>query len=290
MKKNKTDRIIKERILITFTLLVIVISMSVGYAYYSEELKIAANIELTGTSLMIKNSKVSAYENAYNEEIRYGVLDDEYNLNIKQIFKFTESSSMNSVSNYISYTYTLVNLTSESLVFTGIDSLNETEINLNEPIIEGIKEGEVLKSSEERVITITYYSKEKLEQEYYIESSLNLLFTNDLNYETTSVVTMVAPNEITVTELIPINLELLSTYSYSLYYKVICDNDLFELVDANGNIINESFIIGSGITEDLTIYLRLKDDTSLNAPLTVKLYIENLDEERIAEASILIIL
>lgn len=272
---------IKQRVLVTFLMLIAIVSMTIGYAVYSEELKIMANITLdSDVGFSLVSVEVEDDLNALNEEISIQDNDDELILNSKQVFTFITSLENDSLSNYIIYRFNLRNMTDKDYMFSSLDVAitNDGELVLDNPILMGMSEGDILASGETKDVTLTYFSSEAILDDIKITANTNFIFTDDLDYEVTSnIVSSISDDVNTLNEdnIGSFKLELMSTFSYSTYYSVILDDENFIMVDQNGNELDKQYIIKSGVNTSEEIFIRLKDGIILTDEVKVMINIKD---------------
>lgn len=275
--KNNTGNIIKQRIILSIIVVVLILSMSVGYALYNEELSLLGRVSFEyDDSLVIGEVSVSESVNAYNEEVVYNEFI-ENTLESTQTFRFTSSKESDSLANYIVYHFKITNLSEDSYVFTGIDSLIEVDGDyvINTPILSGISDGEVISSGESVAFELTYYHDERLDEDISINASVSFNFDTNLDYESTAnVAASLDVQEASFQDgIAKVRVDLISTYDYALYYTFSLSDDNYMLVDYEGNALNQKYILLSGVTTSEEIYIKASNDTEMKKDISVEISI-----------------
>jgi len=141
--------------IITILFILISVSLTVGYGFYSKSLGYSSSVATSEPGLLIF-SVASSDEN--NTEFLSGTKEKVSTSNGINLTSDVDFNIKNSSSSSITITYTIINQSSGSYTYNGYEFSNDATLTgLPVPYVEGITQGDVLAPYQTKTVTVTYY-------------------------------------------------------------------------------------------------------------------------------------
>lgn len=281
--KNKLRIIFKRSsIIVSLALVILVASMSIGYAFYSEELSAigAINLDVTSNIDCIATNLANTDNNNTNY-IDSNFVNQEYK-NKSIITSKVYGSFDSGQGDYMTMVIKIKNVSSKQQTLTEFASSTTINgINLSQPRLLNLVVGDVLEPNESRDVKVIYYYNDRINTQTSFEAEFKLIF-EDGN------VSVTRPSMIgrmdngtfeTDNGTISSIVNIANGFSVSVKYYLRLDNTdgSVSLVDGSNNSSSYSSILAQGTNEDRTIYFKV-DFGSLES-VSTKLYIETENGE-----------
>lgn len=285
MKKNRkfnySKTFKKQRFLIALVMGIAVISMSVGYALYNEELKLEGEVAIeVPNEVMIYSLGVGELNDATIGDIVYRTTDGEdyKSLDSELEFDFKASSKEGLYSSSITYIYEIVNLgtsdyTYSEFLFNGNMSNNGS---LNAPIIKGISAGDVISSRETKYVYVTYYYPSDLSDDISINVESSFIFKNgDVDVPKGDIATSIDKTnlELSDSNMADVNIDVMNLFDSSIIYEIKLSNSNVSLTNSSGNSKDYNYIINSGATNEHHVYLKVNDGVDVSNDVITDIYV-----------------
>lgn len=292
MKKNRkfnySKTFKKQRILIAAVMGILLISMSVGYALYNEELKLEGEVVIEiPNGVMIYSLGVSDVGTTAVGDIVYRTTEgsDSLSLDSDLDFEFQAAEKDGLYSSYITYVYEIVNLgiddyTYQEFMFNGDMSNNGT---LRAPVIEGIKPGDVISSRNTKFVKVTYYYPNDLNSDVSVKVESSFVFKEgNIDVAEGSLRTSIDKTEAEVNDsnMADFNIDVMNLFDSSIIYEIRLSNSDVVLTNSSGTAKDYKDIINSGATNEHHVYLKVKDGVDLSNDLTTDIYVLTDSGER----------
>ena len=269
----------KQRILVSAFLLILICSMSFGYALYYTELSLAGDITLVDTAgikpvnLNVKETNTtpgdSSYHRTYNDT----------STNVVVNFKGTFNSY-----SFIEYDLKVTNYSSfQTYYYDGLTYSGELRNNSGNtqhmiaPLISGIKAGDAILPGESKTITFRYLYFGYLNGSYNYDNETIFRFVTDLSSVTIpSLATTLGTTEFQLDQdtLSGTTLHVLNLYDSSVGFKLKAENNQVEIIDQNGNLSDYQSLLDTNGETDINFYIRVKDGVEDYESMTSDLYLE----------------
>lgn len=275
--QNKLRIIFKHSsIIVSLVLVVLVASMSIGYAFYSEELSAigAINLDVTSNIDCIATNLANTDNNNTNY-IDSNFVNQEYK-NKSIITSKVYGSFDSGQGDYMTMVIKIKNVSSKQQTLTEFASSTTINgINLSQPRLLNLVVGDVLEPNESRDVKVIYYYNDKIDAQTFFEAEFKLIF-EDGNVSVTRP-SMIGKMDNGTFETdngtISSIVNIANGFSVSVKYYLRLDNTdgSVSLVDGSNNSSSYSSILAQGTNEDRTIYFKV-DFGSLES-VSTKLYI-----------------
>ena len=283
--KNKLRIIFKcPSIIVSLVLILLVTTMSIGYAFYSSELStiglinidIDSNVDCIATSLTNENNKNTTYiSSSYTNQEHNG----------KSIITSNVYGTFNSGSgDYMTMIIKIKNVSSVEQTF--VDFSNSSSLNSNanflpQPRMLNLVIGDVLKPNESRDVKVIYYYKDKISDQNSFEANFRFVFEDGkVNVNVPNLVGVIDDSDFLVeNEYFNSNVSIANNFDVSVKYYLRVDNKdgSVGLVDASHKESSYSSILDAGANEKRPIYFKV--DLGTKTSVTTKLYIETENGE-----------
>lgn len=271
----------KQRFLIALFMGIAVISMSIGYALYNEELRLEGEVAIeVPDEVVIYSLGVDDMNYATLGDTVYRTTDgDNYkSLDSELEFDFKESSKDGLYSSYITYLYEIVNLSSEDytyseFVFSGDISNGDT---LYAPIIDGISAGDVISSRETKYVKVTYYYPSDLDSDISLNVDSSFIFMEgDVEVAKGDIATSIDKTnlELNDSNMADVNIDVMNLFDSSIIYDVKLSNSDVSLTNSSGTSKSYNYIINSGATNEHHVYLKVNDGVDVSNDIITDIYI-----------------
>ena len=269
----------KQRILVSAFLLIIICSMSFGYALYYTELSLAGDITLVDTAGIKPVSLNIAETNTTAGDYSYHRTYSETSTNVVVNCKGTYNSY-----SYIEYALKVTNYSStqtyyyDGLTYSGEfkNSRGNTQ-TMSAPMLSGIKPGDAIAPGESKTINFRYLYFGTLNGSYIYDNETIFRFVTDFSSITIpSLATTLGETEFQLEQDTPADttLHVLNLYDTSVGFKLKAENDQVEIIDQNGNLSDYQSLLNAGAETDIHFYLRVKDGNEDYESMTSDLYLE----------------
>lgn len=273
LKSLNSSIYMKQRLIVTAFIIMVVASMSVGYAIYYEELNASSIVILEApVNIQIYDAEVISSVSATDkgsvmtwEETSNGI-----KLVVDTNVHFA-SSSWGGANPTITYQYTIANLSHHAYTFTNMTYSSEITsgyANIGDPVISGMVAGTVLDPGEELVFTASVTMGSILgisyEKDAIIHIELNFTEgTSDVNIGT--VESSLSETELLIEDdnIADVTVNLLNIYGYSVNYELVSNNANVTFVDSNGNATTYGGTLEDGGIAVHDIYLKVADGVDL---------------------------
>lgn len=281
--KNKLRIIFKRSsIIVSLALVILVASMSIGYAFYSEELSAigAINLDVTSNIDCIATNLANTDNNNTNY-IDSNFVNQEYK-NKSIITSKVYGSFDSGQGDYMTMVIKIKNVSSKQQTLTEFASSTTINgINLSQPRLLNLVVGDVLEPNESRDVKVIYYYNDRINTQTSFEAEFKLIF-EDGN------VSVTRPSMIgrmdngtfeTDNGTISSIVNIANGFSVSVKYYLRLDNTdgSVNLVDSSNKASNYSSILAEGTNEDRNIYFKV--DFGSQDSISTKLYIETENGE-----------
>lgn len=256
-KKNNPEKI---SVLVTLIFVIIISSMSVGFALYSKLLNIGGDltfkkigkIELTRIDY-ISSSNVSEHSTPTFEGM---------SANFNVVFRKAEDSETDEFN--IIYEVELTNGYYKEYVFRGFDfnpnitSSSSGDTAILKLDVDGVANGDVLNPGETKTFRlILTLETNNVNGQYTTDVGTEVDATEE-NQDEGSIVATTTPSTGDLRdpkELAEFNVEVINTFSYEREFRLLSSNSNFIITDSSGNTIN-SLRIAANSTEEYTVYIK----------------------------------
>jgi hypothetical protein len=269
-----------DNILVTIVLLVLLCSISIGYAYYEEELDINGLVvissnEYVGILDVVSVSVGDSYNSSYTYNTYYRSSND-----TSVTFSISNTITFNSGSgDYLEYIVNIYNDSSDTYTYNGFSNSGYSNpwFYINTPRVLGIEKGDVIRPGKSKTIRIIYYYDGSLENNstlYYQDYLVFLVGNQDISKN--SVAGKVNTNIIKTdskTNLFNLILNISNNYEVSVKYKVMLSNSDISLVDSSLNKVDYIYYLDKSSTNSNTIYLALNNNLQDGESITTDIYI-----------------
>lgn len=249
MRKN-------QNIIICLSVLVIVLFMSIGYAYYGQLLEFSGSVSLEPDGkFRIDNVMLVDSSNVISSEMP---IFSENSIEFNLVFGGTNEDY------YAIYTADLINESSynytfNSFNFTPTVTASGGGIGQLSLEVSNISDGDVISSGDVRTITLKLVlTVSDPDQSYDASGKTDVTLDQS---EKGSVLASVSPTSIDLTgsnELALVTLEVINTYSRNITFNLKSSNGNFSLVNSDGTNL-ESFTILANSTDSYQVYLKKSD-------------------------------
>ena len=255
-------KFIKNNI-ISILLLIVLMTMSIGYALYGETLTLNGNVALTEpgiieiTNAYILTNECSGLEN-YNEPT-YDGMNIEFRIDASRRSTNFSATFVITITNNSFYDFTYTGFPVNAIIEGESAVPNVTTTITRYDTGESFEAGELISSGE--VITI------KIKMDFSVQQNPNGLTVIVNGIASTSednsgnIMASITPNygnlqgEGTIAEF---NVSVINTFRYNRTFSLTSSNENIIIVDSNGNQLNY-FTISANNTENFTIYLMVKE-------------------------------
>lgn len=287
-KYNYSKTFKRQRFLIALFMGILLISMSVGYALYNEELLMESTIVVeVPDEVMIYSLGVSKVDDATYGDIVYRTTDtnDYISLDSDLDFEFSSSSKDGLYASSLTYVYEIVNLSNDDytyseFIFNGNMSNNET---LRAPVIKGIQAGDVIGSRETKFVYVTYYYPNDLSDDISVDVSSSFIFKEgDIDVPMGSIRTSIDKTEIELNDsnMADVNVDIMNLFDSSVIYDIKLSNSNVILTNSSGTSRDYNYIVNSGATNEHHVYMKVKDGVDLSNDVITDIYILTEDGKR----------
>ena len=255
-------KFIKNNI-ISILLLIVLMTMSIGYALYGETLTLNGNVALTEpgiieiTNAYILTNECSGLEN-YNEPT-YDGMNIEFRIDASRRSTNFSATFVITITNNSFYDFTYIGFPVNAIIEGESAVPNVTTTITRYDTGELFEAGELISSGE--VITF------KIKMDFSVQQNPNGLTVIVNGIASTSednsgnIMASITPNygnlqgEGTIAEF---NVSVINTFRYNRTFSLTSSNENIIIVDSNGNQLNY-FTISANNTENFTIYLMVKE-------------------------------
>lgn len=255
-------KFIKNNI-ISILLLIVLMTMSIGYALYGETLTLNGNVALTEpgiieiTNAYILTNECSGLEN-YNEPT-YDGMNIEFRIDASRRSTNFSATFVITITNNSFYDFTYIGFPVNAIIEGESAVPNVTTTITRYDTGELFEAGELISSGE--VITV------KIKMDFSVQQNPNGLTVIVNGIASTSednsgnIMASITPNygnlqgEGTIAEF---NVSVINTFRYNRTFSLTSSNENIIIVDSNGNQLNY-FTISANNTENFTIYLMVKE-------------------------------
>ena len=255
-------KFIKNNI-ISILLLIVLMTMSIGYALYGETLTLNGNVALTEpgiieiTNAYILTNECSGLEN-YNEPT-YDGMNIEFRIDASRRSTNFSATFVITITNNSFYDFTYIGFPVNAIIEGESAVPNVTTTITRYDTGELFEAGELISSGE--VITV------KIKMDFSVQQNPNGLTVIVNGIASTSednsgnIMASITPNygnlqgEGTIAEF---NVSVINTFRYNRTFSLTSSNENIIIVDSNGNQLNY-FTISAYNTENFTIYLMVKE-------------------------------
>lgn len=255
-------KFIKNNI-ISILLLIVLMTMSIGYALYGETLTLNGNVALTEpgiieiTNAYILTNECSGLEN-YNEPT-YDGMNIEFRIDASRRSTNFSATFVITITNNSFYDFTYTGFPVNAIIEGESAVPNVTTTITRYDTGELFEAGELISSGE--VITV------KIKMDFFVQQNPNGLTVIVNGIASTSednsgnIMASITPNygnlqgEGTIAEF---NVSVINTFRYNRTFSLTSSNENIIIVDSNGNQLNY-FTISANNTENFTIYLMVKE-------------------------------
>ena len=263
-KKNKNlkdNKIIRLNLFLSLFLVVLLMSLSVGFALFTQVINIGANVALeTQGSFEITNvTKMSS--NNTSEEIPSWTADSiDFNLT------FIHSDNPDPVYN-ATYNITLTNDTFyERLVsafnfnFT-INGSDDQSVGTLDYELNDIEEGTIIDPLSEKTFSVTFTFTPTVEADEYVVDGEGTIDSNEKAFGEMTVNSMTpATGSVKDGALQQVTISLNSTYQSNVDININIASDKLELVNAGGTALGSFTVPANSENQTYTFYIKAKDD------------------------------
>lgn len=255
-------KFIKNNI-ISILLLIVLMTMSIGYALYGETLTLNGNVALTEpgiieiTNAYILTNECSGLEN-YNEPT-YDGMNIEFRIDASRRSTNFSATFVITITNNSFYDFTYIGFPVNAIIEGESAVPNVTTTITRYDTGELFEAGELISSGE--VVTV------KIKMDFSVQQNPNGLTVIVNGIASTSednsgnIMASITPNygnlqgEGTIAEF---NVSVINTFRYNRTFSLTSSNENIIIVDSNGNQLNY-FTISANNTENFTIYLMVKE-------------------------------
>ncbi len=263
-KKNKNlkdNKIIRLNLFLSLFLVVLLMSLSVGFALFTQVINIGANVALeTQGSFEITNvTKMSS--NNTSEEIPSWTADSiDFNLT------FIHSDNPDPVYN-ATYNITLTNDTFYERLVSAfnfnfiINGSDDQSVGTLDYELNGIEEGTVIDPLSEKTFSVTFTFTPAVEADEYVVSGEGTIDSNEKAFGEMTVNSMTpATGSVKDGALQQVTISLNSTYQSNVDININIASDKLELVNAGGTALGSFTVPANSENQTYTFYIKAKDD------------------------------
>lgn len=263
----------KQRLFVSAFIVIVVATMSVGYALYYEELHASSVVILEApTDIRIYDAVVSTSTSASDKG---SVMTWQETTNgMKLVVDTTahfNAANWGDTRPTITYQYTVVNLSHNAYTFTDMTYSSEITngtANIGDPVISGMTAGTVLDPGEELTFTASVTMGAILgisyEKDAIIHIELNFIEgTSDVNIGT--VESSLSATQLLIEEdnIADVTVNLLNVYGFGIEYDLVSSNANVTFVDGNGNATTYGGTLDDGAIASHDIHLKVADGVDL---------------------------
>ena len=241
--------------IITILFILISVSLTVGYGFYSKSLGYSSSVATSEPGLLIF-SVASSDEN--NTEFLSGTKEKVSTSNGINLTSDVDFNIKNSSSSSITITYTIINQSSGSYTYNGYEFSNDATLTgLPVPYVEGITQGDVLAPYQTKTVTVTYYYNSNVTSTTLVSTVNKFKFLTGSQ----SVAISSINGSVTYTSYDPatkigvFSVTMTNNYDSSVRYNLTSNNSNVSLVNSMGTSTTYSYSLGLGESKTVTIYL-----------------------------------
>lgn len=301
MKKTKFKNLAsslykKERFIITALLVVIITSMSVGYAAYYEELKLEGQLIVESLDeFLIYKHEISDSNNATSKSISYTTTES------NGVSKLEINTTINFSSNiwagkdlHLTYKFQVANFTDKKLTFADVEhsaQVGSRWQNIGAPVVTGIAVGDVLQPGDIIDVYVQFYMDGSISFSKDVTIDCDLIFNEgDVDIKPGSLQTSIDSTTLNLdnNNMAKVDVSILSLYKTSVDYTITSSNNNVTLVDEDGNPFTYTNFLDAGATDDITLYLKVKDGVDLSSDITTTLRAELTDTSTYSFGSVVL--
>ena len=256
-KKNNTEKI---SVLVTLIFVIIISSMSVGFALYSKILNIGGDLTFKkiGKIELTRIDYISSSNVAEHSTPTFEGMAADFNV----VFRKEEGSETDDFN--IIYEVELTNGYYKEYVFRGFDfSPNITSSSSGDTAVlkldvEGVENGDVLNPGETKTFRlILTLETNNVNGQYTTDVGTEVDATQETEDEG-SIVATITPSTGDLrgsNELAEFKVEVINTFAYEREFRLLSSNSNFIITDSNGTTIN-SLSIDANSSDEYTIYIK----------------------------------
>lgn len=280
----------RERLIVSFFMCIIVLSMSVGYALYQSEIEAIGTIAIAKTDLLVlENVEKTESQGVSINDISFST-DRENNVVTLSSRFFTTFNTGND--NYIKLKYTIKNNVNNNWYLTSFTDSKIGDVSLKEPRIIGLDYEEAILPNETREVLVIYYIEGNNDEEFNLEILPTFTFsTNMPSSKKGSLLVNLTDNsfDMGTNRIVSTAMNVLNNHFFSVKYSLSLNNENILLVDKDGIEKDYTNILYSSEDYEKDIYFKIKDDIELPQSTNVILTTEdgtiyNLDKITISES------
>ena len=265
---------IKEVIIVSIILVILLTSISVGYALYNEKLDLTGNLTLNKVGLVeITNVNVIKEDNiingSYIKSSHFTETGINVNFNIIAHGNIANSGELEykvKIKNNSSYTYT----------YSGLTYANNASYVA--PRLLGLLNGKILKPGEEVEATVIIFSENEMLAETQLEYNITFSFIqgeNDIDSTPLEIRNKNGTEFDYNNEPLFISLKVINLQDVSMKYYIKVDNSNFMVTNSSGKETKYTNIVAPGDSDTNNIYLVAKNDIEDTNEVIIQMVMED---------------
>lgn len=265
---------IKEVLIVSIILVILLTSISVGYALYNEKFDLTGNITLNKVGLVeITNVDVIEEDNITNGSYIKSSHFTETGINVN--FNITAHGNI-ADNGELKYHVTFKNNSAYTYTYSGLTFANNASYVA--PRLLGLLNGSILQPGEEIDATVIIFSEDKMLAETQLEYNITFSFIqgeNDID-STPLEIRNKNGNEFNYNnEPLLISLKVINLQDVSMKYYIKVNNDNFMVTNSSGKETKYTNIISPGDSDTNNIYLVAKNDIETTNEVIIQMVMED---------------
>lgn len=283
MKKIKSY-LFNSKLYILILFILLILSTSIGYAYYQESLSLSGKVTLSN----IDGIEIIALDDISSHNVSTTKMEYSYLINEnKSITKSNITAFFTGENSYVIYKYKLINRTNDDYIYEGLTNVvnfnnGKTTIELNQPRLLYLEHGDVIKSGETKEVQLIYYYEGDLkESNYSFDADISFKFTlEDIAKEEVKTTLNDDYYEMSTNNIAEFEFNILNLKETSIKYKLVLSNDKTVFIDDSEEEITIEDILNSGMEDNYPIRIKVKDIEKGFDNIKTNLYLEMEDGKR----------